>query len=198
MVRVCRIPPYHGSCMPNTTSLSFSSDLGSRKLLGYKNFTKGYEYIRAEKCSSKSLYSSGGCHSHRLYSHSCDRGSKLWPALFGSLTVDHANIWPLTFDRSDILPAKKSRYLNCNQSPRACLLGNKRSAHVYNPTARVGANWSTNLVRSALGFERWPTPLWPLTALIRMVWPLTVDWVSGGHTALCRRYMDSLNVSGSY
>ena len=34
------------------------------------------------------------------------------PALFGSLTVDHANFWPLTFDRSDILPAKKSRYLN--------------------------------------------------------------------------------------
>ena len=73
---------------------------------------------------------SGGCHSHRLYSHSCDHGSKLWPALFGSLTVDHANFWPLTFDRSDILPAKKSRYLNCNPSPRASMLENKRSAHV--------------------------------------------------------------------
>ena len=47
-------------------------------------------------------YLAGGCNSHRLYSHSCDRGSKLWPALFGSLTVDHANflaidLWPLGY-----------------------------------------------------------------------------------------------------
>ena len=71
-----------------------------------------------------------GCHSHRIYCHSCDRRSKLWLALFGSLTIDHANFWPLTFDRLDILPAKNSRYLNCNPSPRACMLGNKCSAHV--------------------------------------------------------------------
>ena len=36
-----------------------------------------------------------GCHSHGLYSHSCDRGSKLWPALLGSLTVEHANFWQM-------------------------------------------------------------------------------------------------------
>ena len=78
-------------------------------------------------CSGSSVR---GCHSHRLYSHSCDRRSQLWPALFSSLTVDHAKFWPLIFDNSDILPAKKSRYLNCNPSPWACMLGNKGSAHV--------------------------------------------------------------------
>jgi len=33
-----------------------------------------------------------------IYSHSCDRGSKLWPALFGSLTLTTLIFghWPLT------------------------------------------------------------------------------------------------------
>ena len=78
--------------------------------------------------------------------------------------------WPLTArifcpKRSlDIWTATKVREPVCLEIsvPRKC-----------NPTARFGANCSTNLVRSALGFERWPTPLWPLTALIWMVWPLT-------------------------
>ena len=90
---------------------------------------KDYEYY-VNMHNAPAIVTTGGCHSHRLYSHSCDHGSRLWPALFSSLTVDHANFWPLTFDRSDILPAKKSRYLNCNPSPRACMLGNKRSVHV--------------------------------------------------------------------
>ena len=42
---------------------------------------------------------SGRCHSHRLYSYSCDCRSKLSPALFSCLTVDHTNFWALTFDR---------------------------------------------------------------------------------------------------
>ena len=43
---------YHVSCIPNTTSLSFSSDVASRRLLSNKTL-KGYEY-RAEKCSGQS------------------------------------------------------------------------------------------------------------------------------------------------
>ena len=67
------------------------------------------------------VYTLGGCHSHRLNSHSCDRGSKLWPSLFGGLTVDHANWpWPLKY-----LVAKQFCYLSCNLSPRACTSGNK-------------------------------------------------------------------------
>ena len=68
----------------------------------------------------------GGCHSHRL---SCDHGqsfdrlsSAVWPLT--ALIFGH---WPLT---AHILPAKESRYLNCNPSPRACMSGNKRSVHV--------------------------------------------------------------------
>jgi len=34
-----------------------------------------------------------GCHSHRLYSHSCEHRSKLREALFGGLTVDHIDFW---------------------------------------------------------------------------------------------------------
>ena len=78
------------------------------------------------RLTSHAHHTPGGCHSHRLYSHSCDRGSKLRLALFGGLTVDPANFCPLTFDRSDILPAKESRYLNCNLSPWTCKSGNKR------------------------------------------------------------------------
>ena len=40
---------------------------------------------------------------------------------FGGLTTDHANFWPLTFDRSVFLHAKESRYLNCNPSIYASL-----------------------------------------------------------------------------
>ena len=44
------------------------------------------------------LLETGECQSHRLCSHSCNRRSKLWPALFSSLTVDHVSfsgLWPL-------------------------------------------------------------------------------------------------------
>ena len=37
-----------------------------------------------------------GGHSHRVYSHNCDYGSKPCPALFSSLTVDCTDFWPLT------------------------------------------------------------------------------------------------------
>ena len=134
-------------------------------------------------CVADTTHTSGGYHSHRLYSHSCDRGSKLWPALFGSLTVDHTNFWPLTFDRSDILPAKESQFLNCNPSPRACMLGSKRptQCNPCNPTQQVwGELHHCNLFRSALGSERWPSlwlrfDRWPYLFWRFDHWPLT-EW----------------------
>ena len=97
------------------------------------------------------------CHSHRLYSHSCDCRSKLWSALFGGLTVDQANFWPLTFDRSDTLPAKESdiwtatrvRKPVCQEISAPCMC---------NLTQQVrGELQHCNLVHSTLGSERWPS-----------------------------------------
>jgi len=113
-----------------TVGIGFAVFIQRRLSLATATSRDEWTIIRSYDLCRISVQNAGGCHSHRLHSHSCDRGSKLWPALFGSLTVDHANFWPLTFDRSDFLPAKKSRYLNCNTSPRGCMLGNKRSEHV--------------------------------------------------------------------
>ena len=73
---------------------------------GISDYHSGREWssaIGVVNCSGEHQ-NSVRCHSHRLYSHSCNHGSKLWPALFGGLIVDHANFLGLTFDCSDILP----------------------------------------------------------------------------------------------
>ena len=49
----------------------------------------GHTYCTREPNVTASLFRR--CHSGRLYSHSCDRRSKLWVALFGGLTVDHTD-----------------------------------------------------------------------------------------------------------
>jgi len=52
----------------------------------------GVKFIPLEnrKCMAR------GYHSHRLYSHSCNHRSKLWPALFGVWLLTTLIFWALT------------------------------------------------------------------------------------------------------